>query len=200
MSKLLALAVVALTSSMCISTPANTATAVITATHQDVVEHVVPGSTGITVHLTISRIGPDTFLQAYDGNLGAFPQYLGVQSTAPQWTAIWSVFDIADEADLDPYDGSTGVSGVDTKGDGTYVSIHFAVTRATRYVLSVTPIANGWDQFSVDGRAVGKIYVGGCPAFSTTGSAWAEYWLDNYAARPITPPAVAASVLTSGTK
>lgn len=185
---------------MCVGTPANTATAFVTATHENVVQHVVPGSTGITVDLTISRMGPDTFLQAYDGKLGAFPQYLGVQSTAPEWTAIWSVFDITDEADLDPYDGSTGVSGVGTKGDGTYVSIHFAVTRATHYVLSVAPVADGWDQFSVDGHAVGKIYVGGRPTFSTTGSAWAEYWPDNYAAHPITPPAVTASVLAKGTK
>lgn len=185
---------------MCVGSPANTATAVVTATHQDVVEHVFPGSTGITVNLTIRRMGPDTFLQAYDGKLGAFPQYLGVQSTAGEWTAIWSVFDITDAGDLDPYDGSTGLSGLNTKGDGTYVSIHFPVTRATRYVLAVAPVADGWDQFSVDGHAVGKIYVGERPTFSTVGSAWAEYWPDNYAPRPITPPAVAASVLTRGTK
>jgi hypothetical protein len=185
---------------MCVAAPGSTSTAVVTAMHEDVVEHVVPGSTGITVDLTISRMGSDTFLQAYDGKLGAFPQYLGVQSTSPEWTAIWSVFDITDAADLDPYDGSTGVSGVDTKGDGTYVSIHFPVTRATRYVLSVAPVADGWDQFSMDGHPVGEIYVGGRPTFSTTGSAWAEYWPDNYAAHPITPPAVAASVLARGTK
>jgi hypothetical protein len=185
---------------MCVGPPANSGAAVVTAMHKDVVEHVMPASTGITVDLTISRMGTDTFLQAYDGKLGTLPQYLGVQSTAPEWTAIWSVFDITDAADLDPYDGSTGVTGVDTKGDGTYVSIHFPVTRATHYVLSVAPVADGWEQFSVDGHAVGEIYVEGRPTFATTGSAWAEYWPDNYAAHPITPPPVTASVLVRGTK
>jgi hypothetical protein len=158
-------------------------------------ESVPAGTTTITATIHIHKIGPTTYVQVYNANLGPYNTYFGVQSTTGEWTAIWSVFGFANRARVRLLaKSSIQAFGVNTKGDGTYSSVRTLVKRASLFVLQLTPTGDGWWKLVVNGHPVGAILVKSEASFQTQGSAWAEYWPNDYAAHPVKPPAVDASV------
>ena len=171
-------------------------TVILASTHGLTMEQI-PGHTAkLTATVHIDRIGYNTYIQCYEANIGSDNEYFGIQSakgTDGKWTAIFSAFDFANPKRVRLYPGATDAFGVNTKGDGTYSSIRLLVKPGKLFVLTIAQTGNGWWLFTVNGHKVGAIQIG-TSALQTQGSAWAEFWPNNYNPHPTPPPPVHATV------